>query len=88
LLLGSQKYVSDKPENLRPEQLQALKETFIKNDPPRFRREIAANRHMPYGTTAAFAEGVKNANMERIAKLVKIVGMLLQTNVYLFWTKP
>lgn len=54
---------------------------------PRFRREIAVNRHMPYGTTTAYAEGIKNANMERIAKLVKIVGMLLQTKVYLFWRK-
>jgi hypothetical protein len=60
---------------------------FIKNDPPRLRKEIAANHHMPYGTATAFAEGIKNANMERMAKLVKIVGMLLQTKVYLFWSK-
>jgi hypothetical protein len=44
-------------------------------------------RHTPYGTAAAYAEGMRNANMERIAKLVKIVGMLLQTKVYLFWSK-
>lgn len=31
--------------------------------------------------------GIRNANMERIAKLVKIVGMLLQTKVYLFGGK-
>jgi len=42
---------------------------------------------MPYGTTAAFAEGIKNVNKEKMAKLVKIVGMLLQTKVYLFWRK-
>jgi len=65
-------------------QLGALKEAFIKNGHPRFRKEIAVTRHMPYGTATAFAEGVKNANIERIAKLVKIVGMLLQTKVYLF----
>ena len=60
---------------------------FIKNDHPRFRKEIAANHHLPYGTTEAYAEGIKNANIERIAKLDKIVGMLLQTKVYLFWSK-
>jgi hypothetical protein len=32
---------------------------------------------MLYGTGAAYAEGIKNANMERMARLVKIVGMLL-----------
>lgn len=86
-LLGSQKYVSDKLKNFSLEQLEKLKEAFVKNDHPRFRKEIAVNHHMPYGTTTAFAEGVKNANIERIAKLVKIVGMLLQAKVYLFWSE-
>ena len=84
-LLGSQRYVSDKLQSLSSEQLEELKEAFIKNDHPRFRKEIAANRHMPYGTAAAYAEGVRNASMERMARLVKITGMLLQTKVYLFW---
>lgn len=87
-LLGSQKHVLDKLQSLSPEQIETLKEAFVKNDHPRFRREIAANRHMHYGTTAAYAEGIKNINMERMAKFVKIVGMLLQTKVYLFWNKP
>jgi hypothetical protein len=42
---------------------------------------------MPYGTAAAYSEGVRNASVERMARLVKIVGMLLQTKVYLFWRK-
>ena len=86
-LLGSQKHVSDKLQSLSPKQLEALKETFVKNDHPRFRREFAANRHMPYGTAKAYGEGVRNASMERMARLVKITGMLLQTKVYLFWRK-
>ena len=61
-LLGSQKYVSDKLKNFSPEQLEELKEALVKNGHPRFRKEIAVNHHMPYGTTTAFAEGVKNAN--------------------------
>jgi hypothetical protein len=40
---------------------------------------------MPYGTATAYIEGIKNAYMTRIFKLIKIVGMLLQTKVYLFW---
>jgi hypothetical protein len=42
---------------------------------------------MPYGTAAVYAEGIRNASMERMARLVKIVGVLLQTKVYLFWRK-
>jgi hypothetical protein len=86
-LLGSQKHVSDKLQSLDIKQLEALKESFVKNDHPRFRREFAANRHMPYGTATAYKEGVRNASMERVARLVKITGMLLQTKVYLFWRK-
>lgn len=86
-LLGSQRYVRDKLVGLNPTQMEALKDAFVRNDHPRFRKEIAVTRHMPYGTATAFAEGVKNASMERIAKLVKITGMLLQSKVYLFWRK-
>jgi hypothetical protein len=62
-----------------------IKEAFVKNDHPRFRREIAAIRRIPYGTAAVYAEGVRNASIEKMAKLIKLVGTLLQTKVYLFW---
>jgi len=86
-LLGSQKHIAETLGLLSSEQIGELKEAFIKHGHPRFRREIAATRHMPYGTTAMYAEGIKNADMERTVKLIKIVGMLLQTKVYLFWSK-
>jgi hypothetical protein len=64
-----------------------MKGTFVKNDRLRYKREIAAIGHLPYGTAAVHAESVRNASIPRMAKLVKIVGMLLQTKVYLFWRK-
>jgi hypothetical protein len=42
---------------------------------------------MPYGKTRDYAVGVENADLEKLTKLVKIVGMLLQTKVYLFWNQ-
>jgi GNAT superfamily N-acetyltransferase len=86
-LLSSQKHVSSRLENLSPEQFTALKKAFIKNDHPRLRRAFAANRHKPYGTAAAYIESIRNADFEEVGKLVRIVGMLLQTKVYLFWKK-
>jgi GNAT superfamily N-acetyltransferase len=86
-LLGSQKHVAETLGFLSLEQLGELKEAFIKHGHPRFRKEIAATRHMLYGTAAVYAEGVRNASLDRVAKLVRIVGMLLQTKVYLFWSK-
>ena len=86
-LLGSQKHVSERLQSLSVEQLAGLKDKFVKNDHPRFRREFAANRHVPYGTSTAYAEGIRNASIEKVARLVKIAGMLLQTKVYLYWKK-
>jgi hypothetical protein len=62
-----------------------MKEALIKNDHPRFRKEIAACRHVPYGTTKLYREGIESADLDRLAKLIKIEGVLLQTKVYLFW---
>jgi hypothetical protein len=42
---------------------------------------------MRYGTAAVYAEGVRKASVERMAKLVKVVGLVFQMKVYLFWRK-
>lgn len=60
-----------------------LKEAFIKNNHSRLRKGFAP--HQPYGRKADYVEGVKNADLKRMAKLIKIVGVLLQSKVYLFW---
>jgi len=83
-LLGSRKHILDKLQSRGSEQVTALKEPFVKNDHPRFRREFASNRHMPYGTAAAYIESIRNADSEGMTKLVKIVWMLLHMKVYLF----
>ena len=82
-LLGSQKHVLEKLEKLSSEQLAMVKDAFIKNSHPRLRK--AFTPHQPYGRKADYVEGVKNADLTKVAKLIKIVGMLLQSKVYLFW---
>jgi hypothetical protein len=42
---------------------------------------------VPYGTTKMYREGIESADLERLAKLIRIVGILLQTKVYLFWQR-
>lgn len=86
-LLGSTRYVRGKLEGLNPTQIEALREGFIKNSHLRFRKEFASMRREPYGTTKAFRKGIATADLEKIAKLIKIVGVLLQTKVYLFWNR-
>jgi hypothetical protein len=76
--LGNERYVRSKLNGLNPTQITALKEAFVRNDHQRFRKEFAALRHVPYGTTKAYREGIETADLEKLAKLVKIVGVLLR----------
>jgi hypothetical protein len=61
-------------------------ESFIKSKHPRFKKEFAASRHQPYGTTVDYVKCVENAEPAKLAKLIKLGGMLLQTKVCLFWS--
>ena len=82
-LLGSERYVREKLESLHSQQMSSLKEAFAKNNHPRFKKEFAVSRHQPFGKTSDYTIAIRNANREKIA-LIKIVGMLNQTKVYLF----
>jgi hypothetical protein len=86
-LLGSERYLRGKLESLGTDQMWKLKETFLRSNHPRFKREFAVSRHQPFGKTSDYYKSVKEADSHKMAKLLKIVGMLLQLKVYLFW-KP
>jgi ABC-type ATPase with predicted acetyltransferase domain len=83
-LLASERYVQAKLESLQSEQIDKLKNAFIKNKHTRFRREFAASRHQPFGKTADYIACVHKAELSELRKLIKLVGMLSQTKVYLF----
>ncbi len=85
-LIGSERYVRGKLEDLSLEQMSKLKEAFVKNKHPRFKKEFAVSRHQPFGKTSDYVISIQNANVLKMAKLVKLVGMLLQTKVYLVWS--
>lgn len=84
-LLGSERYVRGKLECLSSEQVIRLKDAFIKSKHTRFKKEFAISRHQPFGKTADYVLSIRNADFEKMSKLIRIVGMLMQTKVYLFW---
>jgi hypothetical protein len=86
-LLGSQNYVKQKLDTLDTRQLCGVREVLIKNPQPRLKKEVTSSRHMPYGITADYVKFVEAADSEKLAKLIKTVAMLLQTKVYLFWSR-
>jgi hypothetical protein len=84
-LLGSEKYVLNKLQTLSDESLKKLREAFIKHCHARFMKYFFC--HIPFGKKEVYAKEVMKANLERLAHLIKVCGLLLQTKVYLFWKK-
>ena len=60
-----------------------VKEAFVKNKHLRFRQELSGGE--PFGKPSDYSETLKKADNQRIAKLIRIAGVLMQTKVYLFW---
>jgi ABC-type lipoprotein export system ATPase subunit len=84
-LLGGQRYVSEKLAGLNPNQISLLKRAFCKHAHPRFRKEIHTG--MIFGDKKTFEDAIQKAEVPKLAQLIKITGLLLQTKVYLFWKK-
>jgi len=84
-LLCSGKYMLRKLHSLSREQIDAVKEAFIKYGHPRFMKSFSVK--MPFGSKEAYAEQVMKAISERLTQLIKVCGFLLQTKIYLFWRK-
>ena len=74
--LGSKRYVLKKLGSLQPEDLQKVREAFKENVHPRFMKEFFY--HRPYGKAKLFKEKVDKADFEKLAKLIKVVGLLLR----------
>jgi len=87
-LFGSQNYVMGRLGKLSPKQLGLVKDAFIKNHHPRLSKEVVPSRNkMPFGTISAYTKGIQEADLSKLAKLIRVVGMLLQVKAYLFWSK-
>lgn len=85
--LGSERHVSQRLAGLSSAEQENLKGLCIRNKHPRFEKEFVVGRHQPFGKTSDYIKSIENADSEKMAKLVKLVGMLLQTKRYLFWSK-
>jgi hypothetical protein len=67
-------------------QLDTLKQTFAQNYHPRLAKEFF--RDEPYGTHREYREKIQTANLDKLAKLITVTALLLQTKIYLFWQNP
>ena len=77
------KYVLKKLASLNSQDLSMLRNAFAENKHPRFMKEFSF--HDPYGKSKFYKEAMENADLEKLAKLIHVTALLLQTKVYLFW---
>ena len=84
-LLGSEKYVLNKLQTLSDEGLEKLREAFIKHCHARFMKYFFC--YIPFGRKEVYAKEVMKASLERLARLIKVCGFLMQTKAYLSWGK-
>ena len=85
--LGSQRYVKGKLEDLNVSQLAELKAVFLHNGHPMFRELFGAVRHSASETVKDYELELEKADLDKLARLIKVAGVLLQTKVYLFWSR-
>jgi ABC-type ATPase with predicted acetyltransferase domain len=87
--LGSQSYVMNRLAKLTTKQVVSVKEAFIRNRSPRFNKDVVRSRNkMPFGRKEDYDKGIMNADLPKLAKLIRVVGLLLQVKAYLFWQRP
>ena len=86
--LGSKSYVKSNLEHLTSEELVRLREGFLHNKHPRFRAQFASlGRRQPFFSKAQWTSAIETADLKKIGDLIRVIGVLLQTKVYLFWEK-
>ena len=83
-LLGSEKYVLNKLQTLSKTEIAVIREAFIKHCHPRFMKYFFP--HLLFGHKKVYVEEIKKVSLERLARLIKVCGFLLQSKVYLFWS--
>jgi hypothetical protein len=84
-LIGSQRYVEAKLQSLNKQQVKEIKLAFLASHHPRLKKEITS-RHGQFGRMTTCTKEVQITDNHKVAKLIKILAMLSQTKVYLFWT--
>jgi hypothetical protein len=84
-LLGSEKYSLRKLQTLNDKEVTKIREAFIKNSHARFMKYFFS--HQLFGKREAYTKEIRKASLERLARLIKVCGFLMQTKVYLFWKR-
>lgn len=86
ILLASEKQNLKRLEELNREGMSRCKNILVNVQHPRLRR--AAVPEKPYADDATYRSATEKAGVEKTAKILRVLSILMQTKVYLLWEKP
>lgn len=86
-LISSQNYTMDKLGPLRNDQIWLLRDTFAHNANPTLREALGTFKRKRRPNAIDYKEALKTADTEKLTRLIKCVGVLLQAKAYLFSSK-
>jgi len=87
VFLTSEKMNLRRLQKMSRQEVQQVKEVLKEISGGVYRKRITA-AHQAYLTEEEFDARVDAASLEKLAKMLRILGFLTQTKVYLFWKKP
>ena len=85
IFLGSLKYVYERLLAMRQSEIRKVREAFLKSRHPQFLKDFSYD--LPYGTKKDYEAKIAGASLKKLAKLITVCSFLMQTKVYLFWSK-
>jgi hypothetical protein len=80
-------HVKNELEGLSPMQFAGLKAVFLHNGHPMLREILGTIRHKKRANGKDYRQKLESADLDKLTRLIKVVGVLLQTKVYLFWRR-
>jgi ABC-type transport system involved in cytochrome c biogenesis ATPase subunit len=85
-LLSSYKIAFSQLETLSPEQLASFRAVLKKNGVPRLQKELIVGRQGRfYAKSGEWRRAVESAGLSGLARVIRVVGLLMQKKIYLFW---
>lgn len=83
VLLASESYNQKMLKKLKKPQLQKIKEILRAIKHPRLRRTFISKKLFPDNQT--YKQAVEKASIKKLAKALRVLSILTQTKIYLFW---
>jgi len=83
VLMSSEKYNMQQLQRMKQVDLEKIKTILAEIAHPRLRRTLVPSK--PYPKKNAYQKVLWNANRRKIAKMLRVLSVLIQPKVYLFW---